>query len=190
MRKLILQMQVSVDGFVADAQGRTDWLVRDWDQQLKNHLLTVTAPVDLILMGRKMADTFIPAWTARASDPDIADVYTHRINDLPKMVFSKTQTEHDWQNTVLVNEALPEEAARLKKSPGGDIITYGGSSLAATLIQAQLIDEFYLLVNPVAIGKGLPVFHPLEEQLPMKLISATSFLCGIVVLFYKPHYRG
>ncbi|QJB39065.1 dihydrofolate reductase [Chitinophaga oryzae] len=189
MRKLILQMQVSVDGFVADAQGGTDWLVHDWDQQLKDYVLALTQSVDLILMGRKLADTFIPAWTARAGDPDIADVYTHRMNDLPKMVFSRTQTGHGWQNTVLVNEELPEEAARLKKSPGGDIITYGGSHLAASLIQEQLIDEFYLFVNPVAIGKGLPIFHQLEQQLSMKLVSATSFPCGIVVLFYKPQYH-
>lgn len=189
MRKLILQMQVSVDGFVADTDGDTRWLVSDWDQPLKDYVLALTSPVDLILIGRKLADEFIPAWSARAGDPDIADVYTHRMNDLDKMVFSRTQTEHGWKNTVLVNEDLTEEVARLKKSPGGDIITYGGSSFAASLIQAHLIDEFHLFVNPVAIGKGQSIFHLLDQHLPVKLVSATSFLCGIVVLFYQPQYR-
>ncbi|MBC9915085.1 dihydrofolate reductase family protein [Chitinophaga varians] len=189
MRKLILQMQVSVDGFVADAHGNTGWLVSEWDQPLKDYVLALTARVDLILIGRKLAHQFIPAWTARAGDPDIADEYTHRMNDLDKVVFSRTQTEHGWKNTVLVNENLTEEVARLKKSPGGDIITYGGSSFAASLIQEHLIDEFHLFVNPMAIGKGLPIFHQLHQQLPVKLVSATSFSCGIVVLFYQPQYR-
>lgn len=189
MRKLILQMQVSIDGFVADAQGDTSWLVRDWDEPLKNYALALTEPVDLVLMGRKTADHVLPAWAARAGDADIADAYTHRINDLRKVVFSRTQTDHGWTNTVLINEDLAAEVVLLKKSPGGDMITYGGGSLAATLIQEGLVDEFHLFVNPIAIGKGLPIFHLLEKQLPMKLMRASSFSCGIVVLFYQPQYH-
>ncbi|WP_212005656.1 dihydrofolate reductase family protein [Chitinophaga sp. HK235] len=190
MRKLKLQMQVSIDGFVAGPNGEMDWTTSDWDDELKNYVMELTAPVDLILIGRKLADHFIPTWAARAGDPDVADIFTHKMNDTEKVVFSRTQTEHGWKNTVLINENLEEEINRLKRSPGGDIITYGGSSMASSLITRNLIDEYHLFVNPAALGKGLPIFHLLGQKLSMKLVSATSFTCGIVALCYQPQHQG
>ncbi|MCQ6959768.1 dihydrofolate reductase family protein [Mucilaginibacter aquariorum] len=185
MRKLKLQMQISLDGFVAGPNGEMDWLTWDWDDKLKEYVKGITEPIDTIILGRVLAEGFIPVWKERAADPS-ADVFTHQMVNTPKVVFSKTLTTHLWENTALANGDIVEEIKNLKNQPGGDIVAYGGARFASALIKHNLIDEYHLFVNPAVIGKGMSIYNAVEEKLTLKLVKATQFECGITVLCYTP----
>jgi dihydrofolate reductase len=186
MRKLKLQMQVSVDCFVAGDGGAMDWMVWDWDDELKKYVWNLTEPVDLILLGRNLAGGFIDAWTSRAADAATADDFARKMVETRKIVFSKSLEKVEWASTELCGGDLPEEVSKLKQSAGGDMIVYGGAKFAGSLIKNNLIDEFHLFVNPVAIGRGLSIFGDLDKYLNLKLIDSKTFSCGIVDLCYAP----
>ena len=187
MRKLKLQMQVSVDGFVAGASGEMDWMVWDWDDELKNYVWDLTAPVDLILLGRNLATGFIDAWTSRASDASTKDEFAQKMVDTRKIVFSNSLENIRWENAELRRGDLTEEITKLKQLEGGDIIVYGGAKFTGSLIKNNLIDEYHLFLNPVALGKGISIFGDLDEYLNLKLINSKSFAGGIVDLCYVPN---
>ncbi len=184
MRKLKLQVQISVDGYIAGPKSEMDWMMWDWDDGLKNYVVQLTEPVDTIVLGRKLADGFIPHWanvTKNQESPDLA--FAKIMHEREKIVFTSTVTKADWHNTKLVNGDLKTEITKLKKQAGKDIIVYGGASFVSALIKEGLIDELYLFVNPTAIGSGMTIF---KERTNLKFIEATSFDCGIVVLHYRP----
>jgi dihydrofolate reductase len=187
MRKLKLQVQFSTDGFVGRPNGELDWMVRNWDDELKNHVTALTDSIDCILLGRKMAGGFISYWesvVADAKNPQFD--FGGKMIDTPKVVFSKTLSGSQWNNTVLATGDISEEVVKLKKTSGKDIIVYGGSNFVSNLIKNNLIDEYQLFINPVAIGTGLSIFGALDENLNLKLIESKSYDCGIVVLRYNP----
>jgi len=187
MRKLKLQMQVSLDGYVAGPDGAMDWMVWNWDEELKNYVIGITEPVDLILLGRKLAEGFIPHWAAAAlneQDPEVK--FAKIMTDTAKIVFSGTLDKSPWQNTELVKECNPEEINAIKSRPGKDIIVYGGGGFVSSLIRQGLIDEYHLFINPVALGKGMTIFGGLTNRLNLKLVKSKAFDCGIAVLFYQP----
>lgn len=185
MRKLKLQMQMSVDGFVASPTGGLDWLTWDWDPRLKERVDALTRPVDLILLGRVLAEGFIPVWAERLTKPD-ADWFTRKMVETPKVVFSHTLVESPWEGTRLAKGGLAEEIGRLKSAPGGDIIVYGGATFVSDLIRHGLIDELHFFVNPAAIGAGLSLFRDAGRKVGLKLASAAAFECGIVEMTYTP----
>ncbi|RYU89296.1 dihydrofolate reductase [Mucilaginibacter terrigena] len=185
MRKLKLQMQVSLDGFVAGPNNEMDWMTWNWDDKLKEYVQEITGPVDAIVLGRVLAEGFIPVWKERAADP-AADSFTHKMVNSPKVVFTKTLTENPWENTTLATGNIVEEINKLKGQPGGDIVVYGGATFASALIKHNLVDEYHIFVNPVAIGKGKSIYKALEAKLALKLVKATTFDCGITVLCYNP----
>lgn len=186
MRKLKLQMQVSIDGFVAGPNGEMDWMLFNWDDELKNYVSGITEPVDCIILGRKLAQGFIPAWSSRIADPATADAFAHKMVETPKIVFSKTLENSEWENVELAKGEVTQEITQLKEQPGQDIIVYGGSSFVSSLIKSGLIDEYHLFMNPVALGKGLPIFSSLEERQNLNLLRSKAFDCGIVLLCYEP----
>lgn len=184
MRKLKLQMQLSVDGFVAGPNGEMDFMVWNWDDALRNYVSNITNPVDCIIMGRNLAQGFIPYWAKVAENPeDPQFVFGKKMNDTPKVVFSKTLEKSEWNNTDLAKGAIPEEVKQLKKREGGDIIAYGGANFVSSLISNNLIDDYYLFVNPAAIGKGMAIFR---DRSNLKLVASKGFDCGIVLLHYEP----
>ena len=185
MRKLKLQMQITIDGFVAGANGEMDWMVFDWDDELKNYVNEITEPVDCIILGCKLAQGFIPSWTSRIANPETADAFAHKMVDTPKIVFTKTLDESPWVNTVLAKGDIVEEVNRLKNQTGKDIIVYGGADFVSSLIKENLIDEYNFFVNPAAIGRGMTLFSKLEDKsLSLKLNRSQSYNCGIVVNTY------
>lgn len=186
MRKLKLQVQMTVDGYIAGSNGEMDWMALDWGEDIGNYVTNLTANVDCILLGRKLAQGFIPHWAAVAADPDNPAVASGKLfTNLPKVVFSKTLAESVWDNTILAQGDLVDEVLRLKQQVGKDIIVYGGGTFVSALIQHGLIDEFHLFVNPAALGKGMPIFQGLEQKQALVLKQATAFVCGIVVLCYE-----
>ncbi len=181
MRKLKLQVQITVDGYIAGPNGEMDWMVWDWDDALKNYVTAITAPVDCIILGRKLAQGFIPHWAANP-EQEGAD----KMNNTAKVVFTKTLDKSEWPNTVLAKGNLVDEITQLKMQPGKDIIVYGGANFVSALIKEGLIDEYHLFINPTAIGNGMTIFKELDGKLNLALVKSTSFACGIVVLNYEP----
>ena len=181
MRKLKLQVQMTVDGFMAGPNGEMDWLTFDWDDALKQYVSEITEPVDCIVLGRKLAQGFIPHWAAHP-EMEGAD----KINRTPKVVFTKTLAVSEWENTVVATGDLTEEINALKSEAGGDIIAYGGGAFISSLIRAGLVDEFHLFVNPAALGSGMAPFGGLAETRKLELTLSKAFSCGVVVLCYAP----
>ncbi len=187
MRKLKLQVQMSVDGFVAGQGGQLDWMTWKWDEALKNYVQELTDSVDSILLGRKLAEGFIPHWAEVASNPKnpFHDSGKQFVG-LYKIVFTQTLEKSEWDNTDLAKGNLTDEVKRLKQQDGKDMIVYGGSTFVASLIKEKLIDEFHLFVNPMALGSGLPIFQHLKSYQKLKLVNSIAFDCGIVLLHYEP----
>lgn len=183
MRKLKLQMQMSLDGFVAGPNGEMDWLTFNWDEKLSEFTAGLTESMDLILIGRKMVGGFIEAWSSRLDDAEMADS-ARKFIDTPKVVFSNTLEKSEWANTTLATGDLTEEVNKLKAQTGKDIIVYGGADFVASLIKANLIDEFNLFINPVLINEGLKIFDKLDHRQDLSLIESTAYECGITVLRY------
>lgn len=186
MRKLKLQMQVSLDGFIAGENGEMDWMTWDWDDQLKDYIGQLTETIDCIVLGRVLAEGFIPHWAgvaANSDDPENSSgkMFTHT----PKVVFSRTLTDSPWENTRIATDNLVTEINGLKNLPGKDIMAYGGGKMVSSLIRENLIDEYHLCMNPVILGKGIPVFQEVADRLNLKLSGSYPFDCGIVVLRYQ-----
>lgn len=185
MRKLKLQVQMSVNGFIAGPNGEMDWMVWDWDEELKNYVWNLHEPVDTILLGRKMAKGFIDTWASRVNDPETNDRFAEKMVDTPKIVFSSSGAEIEGENTEVRRGNLPDEINEIKNSDGADIIVYGGAQFVGSLIKENLIDEYHLFINPSFLGKGMTMFSDLEQNLSLKLVSSKAFDCGIVVSVYK-----
>jgi dihydrofolate reductase len=183
MRKLKLQVQTSVNGFIAGPNGEMDWLLWDWDDELKAHVDALHKPVDCILLGRKLAEGFIPAWEGRVDDPEQGP-FAHKMLDTPKVVFSRTLTKSPWANTRIAKGELADEVRRIKSSPGGDVIAYGGATFVSELIRHGLIDEYHFFVNPRAIDEGLSIFR--HGKVSLSSLGSKAFECGIVELTYGP----
>lgn len=185
MRKLKLQIQMSVDGFIAGPNAEMDWMVWDWDDALKNYVIALTKPVDCIVLGRKLAEGFIPHWSGAAQIENEEQIFALKMNETLKVVFTKTLKSADWYNTVLANGDLSSEINTLKNQEGGDIIVYGGGSFVSSLINKGLIDEYHLFINPTILGSGMPIFQSLSTKQNLVLKLAQSFDCGMTVLCYE-----
>ncbi|MFZ5902298.1 MAG: dihydrofolate reductase family protein [Chloroflexota bacterium] len=186
MKKINLQMQISVDGFVQ--YGKNDeqkWVTWAWDE-IKQYVLDLSDTTDTILLGRKLAIDYIPYWQDTFAKPN-EPMYevAKRVVSAKKVVFTKTLDKSVWENTELAKGNLIDEVNKLKSQSGKDIIVYGGSSFVSELIKAELIDEFHLFFNPVALGKGTPIFDKLGNYQQLKLNKTIVYDCGIVLMNYK-----
>jgi dihydrofolate reductase len=184
MRKLKLQMQVTVDGYVAGPQGQLDWMTFDMDPGLLAFINHLTDTSDTILLGRKMTEGFIKYWEQVVTQKDSPEYdFAQKMVGLPKVVFSKTLQRVEGKNVRVENGDLLDAVNKMKSQPGKDIVVYGGATFVSSLIERGLIDEMNLFVNPVAIGNGMRVF---KGKTPLKLAASTAYPCGIVVNSYLP----
>jgi dihydrofolate reductase len=157
----------------------------DWDNEMMDFCIANLKNVDCILLGRKTAEGFIPHWAGVAGNPKDSDYKLGKpLADIPKVVFSKKLKTHKWDNATIVKGEIVKEIKTLKKKKGKDIIVYGGYSFASSLIGHELIDEIYLLVNPLA-GSGEPILKTLKNNLQFTLEKCKSFKCGTVLLHYE-----
>jgi dihydrofolate reductase len=186
MRKLKLQVQISVDGHIAGPNGEMDWITWTTDQDFIDYVTDLTDSSDGMLLGRKLAEGFIPYWTDITNNPEDPQYsFAKKMVDTPKVVFSKTPDKFAWDNTKVENGDLATEINKIKSQEGGDIIMYGGAEFVSSVIKAGLIDEYHLFVSPSAIGKGMAIFNTLEGRQKFSLVKVTPLECGIVVLCYK-----
>jgi dihydrofolate reductase len=187
MRKLKLQMQTSLDGFVSTGPNdEQTWVTWAWDE-IKQYVLDLLDTSDTIIIGRKLAVDYIPYWQNTLTKPDdpMHEV-AERIVSAKKVVFTKTLDKSEWNNTELAKGNLTDEIKKLKSQGGKDIMVYGGSSFVSALIKEGLIDEFHFFVNPVALGKGVPVFGQVNNFQQLKLKKSITYDSGIVMLNYQP----
>jgi dihydrofolate reductase len=187
MRTFKLQVQVSADGYMAGPNGEMDWMTVPWSDDMTAYVTAIDDPVDTIVLGRKLAEGFIPAWAAGPEGEDQASI--DAMNQRPKVVISRSLTESPWENAVVAAD-LVETVDELKARPGGDLVAYGGGTLVRALIAEGLLDELHLFVNPTAIGAGMPVF-PSGAYHRLRLVDARPFRCGITALhFTAPHFTA
>jgi dihydrofolate reductase len=190
MRKLILKMSVSTDGFMADAQGGVAWLFDSMEDKSAAWLVDRLWAAGAHVMGRETFHAMMDHW------PKSQEVFAEVMNALPKIVFSKkgfdpkksatgAANEASWANARVLTGELVTEIETLKKQEGKDLIAYGGVSFAHSLIGKQLIDEYWLYVHPVALGTGAPLFPKMTAPLKLNLQSSTAFSKGLVVNVYN-----
>lgn len=180
-------MQMSIDGFVSTGPNdEQQWVTWAWDE-IRPHVLGLLDSSDTILIGRKLAVDYIPYWQGVHAKPDhpMYEV-AERIVRARKVVFTKTLDNSGWDNTELARGDLADEIKKLKTQSGKDMIVYGGSSFVSSIIKEGLIDEFHLFVNPVALGRGGPIFDQADNFYQLKLMKAIVYECGIVLLNYEP----
>ena len=186
-RKLKLHVHMSIDGFISGPNHENDWIDFSWDEKLKEFEKRLHAPVDTILLGRKMTNEFISYWSNVIDNLDDQEhSFAKKMTETPKIVFTITLTKSQWANTEIATGDLKEEITKLKNQEGGgDIIVYGGASFDSSLIKENLIDEFILLVNPVAIGNGKTIFKDLKTIRKLSLVESMTFESGTVLLHYE-----
>ena len=179
-------MQISIDGFVQYGENdEQHWVTWAWDE-IKRYVLDLLDNADTILIGRKLAVDYIPYWQDMFTKPDDPMFEAaRRIVNSKKIVFTKTLDKSVWEKTELAKGNLVDEVNRLKNRNGKDLIVYGGSSFVSELIKAGLIDEFHLFLNPVALGKGIPIFDKVDNYRQLKLKKSIAYNCGIVLLNYE-----
>lgn len=184
MRRLKLQMQVSIDGMVGAQNGHAYF---NWDEEVKQYSIENASNVDCILLGRKTAMGFIPHWKSVADNPKDADCeFGTLITNIPKVVISRTLQKSEWPNATVATGEIADSVNQLKRQTGKDLLVYGGSSFVAALIERNLIDEYHLLLNPVAVGSGSTIFSGLRDTLRLTLLKNRAFSCGTVLLCYEP----
>ena len=184
MSKLILFNLMTLDGFFAGPDGEIDW--HNVDEEFNDFAIEQLSTAGGLIFGRityQMMASYWPTPEAMASDPAVAG----RMNDIPKIVFSKTLDSVDWNNTRLVKADAVEEVRGLKEQPGKDLFIFGSADLAATFTRAGLIDEYRVIINPVVLGKGQPYFKDADHRLTLQLLNARMFRNGNALLYYAPN---
>jgi len=183
MRKIIVMMSVSVDGFIEGPHRELDWHMVD--DELHSHFNEQLRAMGGFLNGRVTYELMARSWPTADTDPSSTGpmIEFARIwRDMPKIVFSKTLQRADW-NTTVVRDLVPEEIQKLKAQPGGDL-ALGGADLAAAFRRHDLIDEYRIYVHPIAIGQGKPLFQRSDARINLRLAETRTFTNGVVLLRY------
>lgn len=178
-RKIILDLAVTLDGFIEGKNGEVDWCIMDPEMGFDQFLNSI----DTIFYGRKSYDL----WGQFAPEKESGEAekqFWEMVHRKEKYVFSRTQKGTD-QKAVFINDNLLEEVDRIKNNPGKDIWLYGGASLITTFIRQGLVDEFRLSVHPVVLGEGKPLFVDVRQRLNLKRVDTRSFSSGVVQLIYR-----
>jgi len=192
MRKLKLQIQMTIDGFAGGPNGENDWVFLSGTpdpealQQMIGFGVELAAGCDTLLLGRKLAGSgFCTHWENVADNQPENPWHplAQLIANYCKIVFSRSQANLPGRNLKVENGDLATVVHALKEQPGKDILVYGGADFVSSLISLNLVDEYYLIVNPVAIGAGLPIF---KERKVLKLESSFAFKHGKIVNKYLP----
>ncbi len=183
MRKVFLFMMVTLDGFFEGPNHEIDW--HNVDEEFNEFAIDQLNEVDALLFGRVtylVMASYWPTPLAKENDPIIAD----KMNTVPKIVFSKTLEKVEWNNSRLVKENIAEEVLQLKQQQGRDLAIFGSANLMVSLLQMGLVDELRIMVNPVVLGNGKPLFKGIHDTLNLKLIKTRTFRSGNVLLYYQP----
>jgi dihydrofolate reductase len=183
MRKVIVSNLVTLDGLFAGPNGEIDWhVVNDEFFEDANNLLD---SVDTLLFGRVTYQGMESYWTSPAAAAD-DPIITGKMNNLSKVVFSKTLDKVEWKHSTLVKGDIGEQVSKLKQQPGKDMVIYGSGSIVSALTELGLIDEYRIFVVPVMLGSGKPLFQGVAKPAHLKLLRTKNYKTGVVLLDYQP----
>jgi len=186
IRKVVSFMHISVDGFAAGENGEMDWILVD--EEMFDYAADRTKEADTALYGRVTYELMESYWPTAAEQPhptkhDIE--HSHWYKNVAKIIVSKTMKGAEIPNTTIISENLADEIRHLKNQKGKEIILFGSPSITHALMDENLIDDYWLFVNPILLGKGISLFKDLKNSLPLKLQTSSLFKSGVVSLHYK-----
>ncbi|BCG61597.1 dihydrofolate reductase family protein [Paenibacillus sp. URB8-2] len=184
MRKVVVFNNLSIDGYYAGLGGEIDWFIHDPEVDKAAHEMMNP---DTVLFGRVTYQMFESYWPHVANNPNApegARMMAQELNQMTKVVFSTTLQEVNWENSRLLSGNLAEEVRRLKEGEGPDITIFGSGTIVQQLANEGLIDEYLLVLTPVVIGNGKPLFQD-ATQMKLELLETRSFSSGIVLLHYR-----
>lgn len=189
MRKVVVSMNVTMNGYVSGMNSEIDWHFQNWTPAMGERLAEELNKADTILLGRNTYESMADYWPALEKDflfprEDIA--FAVMMNTYKKIVYSKKLKSTRWKNSTIIKGELTNEIEQLKQQkPKKNIIVYGSCMLVHSLLQLNLVDEFQLWVHPVILKKGKPLFPGLKEKLFLKFQRSKTFESGVVLLYYK-----
>jgi dihydrofolate reductase len=184
MRKLVVFNMVSLDGFFVDSKGDMSWAHKN-DAEWNAFVNENASGNGVLVFGRityELMASYWPTPMALQNSPVVAK----GMNDMPKIVFSRTLDNASWSNTKLVKGDLAGEVGKLKKGPGPDMVILGSGSIVSQLAQQNLIDEYQIALSPIVLGNGRTMFEGLKEKLNLKLTKSRTFGNGTVFVCYQP----
>lgn len=185
MRKVALFMHLSLDGFAGGPNGELDFLT--YNKELEQYADEVVKTVGSPVYGRttyQLMESYWPTVLRKPNADKHALEHAQWVENVPKIVFSKTLNEATWNNTRLIKDNIAEEVTKLKQQPGKDLVIFGSPGLAATFMKLDLIDEYKLTVHPVIIGNGISVFKNNLAKSNLKLLETQTMKSGVVTLHY------
>ena len=187
MRKVVLSMFVTLDGYISGPNGELDWMPGNEkpDEEVDAHLYHMLDEMDTMLLGARTYELFVAYWpTATTREQIVAD----KLNAMRKVVFSSAREVSwgKWDNARLATNDLGEEIRRLKQEPGTDMVMFGGAALAQSCMERGIIDEFRLFVVPIMLGSGKLLFRPMKNRRLLKPVDVKTFPSGTVLLSYVP----
>ena len=191
MRNLVLFMHISLDGFAADKNSQIDWV--HVDEEIFEYVNTRIQATDTALYGRKTYEMMQAYWRTAADQPNPSkhDIdHSAWYKKVEKVVLSTTLSDQNLSHTRIINEHVPDEIRRIKQRPGTEILIFGSPSAAHSLMAENLIDEYWLFVNPIILGEGIPVFKDVKDKIPLTLQASKTFTSGVVCLHYQSTRDG
>ena len=179
-------MHASLDGFVAGPNGEMDWITVD--EEIFDYAGNRTNEADTALYGRVTYQMMESYWPTAAEQPAATkhDIeHSTWYNKVPKVVVSKTMQGADLLDTTIISDNIPDKILQLKQQEGKEIIIFGSPSIGHLLMQENLIDDYWLFVNPVLLGEGIPLFKSIQHKIKLKLVKSNEFTSGVVCLHYE-----
>ena len=186
MRNLIFFMHTSLDGFVAGLKGELDWA--NIDDELFDFVATMTDTADTALYGRVTYEMMQSYWPKAGEQPNATKhdkEHSAWYNKVSKVVLSKTISEKGLDNTTIISGQLTDNINKIKKQDGKNILIFGSPGASRSLLNEGLIDEFWLFVNPIILGQGMPLFKDITGTTKLKLVDSKTFACGVIALHYE-----
>jgi len=186
MRKLIFFMHTSLDGFVAGPNGEMNWITVN--EEIFDFVGTMTDKADTALYGRVTYEMMQGYWPTAGDDPGASKhdkEHSAWYNKVSKIVLSTTMSEKGLTNTTVISGQLEEKINKIKKEGDRDILIFGSPRASHSLLALGLIDEFWLFVNPVLIGQGIPLFKNVKEKIALNLMQTKTFPGGVIALHYQ-----
>lgn len=184
MRKLVVFNTITLDGYFTDASGDMSWAHKN-DPEWNEFTAENAKGGGTLLLGRVTYDLMASFWPTEAAKQMMPEV-AEGMNNLQKVVFSRTMEKADWKNTKLMKSELSKEVQKMKNEAGDDIVILGSGSIVSQLSEHRLIDEYQFVVAPIVLGKGRTMFEGMSERLNLKRTNARTFENGNVVLSYEP----
>ncbi|MFA6024430.1 MAG: dihydrofolate reductase family protein [Candidatus Gracilibacteria bacterium] len=186
MRNLVLFLHLSLDGFSATEDGRLDWI--PYNESLQQYAAKVVATVGVPVYGRVTYEMMKGYWPMMLRDESASKQtreHAEWLEGVEKIVVSTTLPEQDWNNTRVIRENVVEELTKLKQEPGKNLVIFGSITLANSLMESDLIDEFQFTISPVFLGRGKTFIRSIGKKLPLELLASEAVEGGVVGLHYK-----